>query len=98
MRLMSYAAGCFIFVKRDAFVAIGGFDERYYALEELVLSRALHRMGKFVLLERSVLTSGRKTHFHGPGALWKFTWDVMRGGHRAVQSRDKLGLWYDGKR
>jgi glycosyltransferase involved in cell wall biosynthesis len=98
MRLMSYAAGCFIFVRRDAFDAVGGFDERYYALEELVLSRALHRIGKFVLVERPVLTSGRKTRFHGPGALWKFTWDVMRGGHRAVQSREKLGLWYDGKR
>lgn len=98
MRLMSYAAGCFIFVKRDAFDAVGGFDERYYALEELVLSRALHQRGKFVLVERPVLTSGRKTRFHGPGALWKFTWDMMRGGHRTVQSREKLGLWYDGKR
>lgn len=98
MRLTSYAAGCFIFAKRDAFDSVGGFDERYYALEELVLSRSLHRIGRFVLVTRPVLTSGRKARFHGPRVLWKFTWDLIRGGHRAVQSRDKLGLWYDGKR
>jgi len=28
------AAGCFLFVRRDAFEAVGGFDERWFAGEE----------------------------------------------------------------
>jgi len=42
----SLAAGCFIFCRRDAFEAIGGFDTKVYAAEEILLVRRLKRWGK----------------------------------------------------
>jgi len=64
------AAGSFVFCRRDAFEAVGGFSERVYASEEIWLSRAVKRWGRargqaFVILEgHPVLTSGRKTRWY----------------------------------
>jgi glycosyltransferase involved in cell wall biosynthesis len=60
MRAAAWAAGCFVFARRDAFERVGGFDERYFASEEIHLSRALKRHGRFVIVAGSVMTSGRK--------------------------------------
>ena len=49
-----------IFMTRQAFDAVGGFDERYFAAEELGLSRALKRQGTFLILREPVMSSGRK--------------------------------------
>ncbi len=40
-RLFGWAAGCFIFTRREDFVAVGGFDQQYFAAEERFLSEAL---------------------------------------------------------
>src|SRR5690606_8507391 len=61
---LGLAAGCFFFAQRDHFHAVGGFDERFYAGEEVVLSRAWARRGEFVILQERVLTSGRKLRTH----------------------------------
>ena len=98
MRLARWAAGCFVFARRDAFVAVGGFDERYYATEEIVLSQALKKRGRFVILRESVITSGRKGHLYGPGHLFVLLWRLIRGGRAQLQRREGLDLWYDGRR
>src|SRR5216684_3740008 len=59
-RVLRFAAGCFLFCTREAFLAAGGFDERLYGAEEIYMSVALKRQGRFVVLKGSVLTSGRK--------------------------------------
>ena len=43
---LKIAPGCFIFCTREAFDAVGGFNERYYAAEEVWLSYALRIWGK----------------------------------------------------
>jgi glycosyltransferase involved in cell wall biosynthesis len=98
MRLAKWAAGCFVFARRDAFAAVGGFDERYYATEEIVLSRALKKQGRFVILRESVVTSGRKGHLYGPGHLLVMAWRLIRGGRAQLRRREGLDLWYDGRR
>lgn len=98
MRMMSWAAGSFVFVRRDAFEAVGGFDERYFALEEVVLSRALQRRGRMVLVRAPVLTSGRKAHFYTAREVWSVAWMIITRGRSAVQQRHGLDVWYDGKR
>jgi len=59
-RWAGLAAGCFLFCTRHSFAAVGGFDEAFYGAEELVMSRALKRHGRFVVLRQAVITSGRK--------------------------------------
>ena len=54
------AAGCFMFARRDAFDAVGGYDERLFCAEEIVLSRALGARGRFVIVRDPVTTSSRK--------------------------------------
>ena len=95
MRTVGWAAGCFLFVRRDAFERVGGFDERYFASEEIHLSRALKRLGRFVILRGSVVTSGRKAAAYSPAhALW-LGLQLLRPG--SLKNRDRLGFWYDGR-
>lgn len=54
------AAGCFMFARRDAFDAVGGYDERVFCAEEIFLSRALRARGTFVIVHEPVITSSRK--------------------------------------
>ncbi len=51
------AAGCFVFCTREAFEAVGGFNDRLYAGEEVFLSRRLARWGARRALPFEVLTS-----------------------------------------
>jgi glycosyltransferase involved in cell wall biosynthesis len=88
------AAGCFMFCRREAFRAVGGFDERYFASEEVWLSRALRRQGPFVMLREPVVTSGRKVRDHGLGRLLWIAARLLLGGPRAMRRRDGLDIWY----
>ena len=94
-RLAAWAAGCFIFVRRDAFEAAGGFDEAFYASEEVRLSQALKRRGRFVLLGRHVLTSARKAKQHSSRDLLALLWYLFRAGRAACRRREGLELWYE---
>jgi glycosyltransferase involved in cell wall biosynthesis len=65
-RRYGLAAGCFIYCLREAFQAIGGFNERVYASEEVWFSRRLVSWGKKqakpfrLITSESVVTSARK--------------------------------------
>lgn len=98
LQVSRMAAGCFVFCKRSAFEAVGGFDERYFAAEELGLSQALKRQGKFVILREPVLTSGRKLRTHSAREMLTLFGHLARGGLGAVQQRKGLDLWYAQRR
>ena len=98
MRALSWAAGCFVFVRRDAFEAVGGFDERYFATEELVLSRALKRRGKMVIVHEPVVTSGRKAHLYTLREMGTVLWAIVTRGRRVLGRREAMSVWYDGRR
>lgn len=90
--------GAFIFAGRDTFRAAGGFDEQYFAGEETYLTLALKRFGRFKILQTPVVTSGRKVRMHSSGhVLAQFAFIVF-GGRGALRTRERLDLWYDGKR
>jgi glycosyltransferase involved in cell wall biosynthesis len=91
-------AGAFIFTTRQNFDAIGGFDERYFAGEEVFLSLALKKLGPFKILREPMITSGRKLRMHSGRHLWWRSTRMMLGGIGSYRSRDRLDLWYDGKR
>jgi glycosyltransferase involved in cell wall biosynthesis len=94
MRLRRWAAGCFVFVRREAFVAVGGFDEEVFAAEELILSQALKQQGKFVILRERVVTSARKAQRYRAGEMLWLATKMACGGRKAIRRREGLELWY----
>lgn len=97
-RFCRYAAGCFIFVRREAFEAIGGFNEEYYVSEEIQLSRALKPRGRFVVLPQHVVTSARKLRLYGTLRLLGMSVGLLCKGPKAWRRREGLWMWYEGKR
>lgn len=96
MRMSGWAAGCFIFARRDVFERIGGFDERYFASEEIHLSRAMKRHGRFVILREAVVTSNRKARLLTPAQLaGQFIRAAWPG---TLKKRERLPMWYGGHR
>jgi len=91
-------AGAFLFTTRENFAAAGGFDEQFFAGEEVYFTKALKKLGRFKLLKEPVVTSGRKLRIYSGRQILARSFAIVMGGKRAVQSREKLDLWYDGKR
>lgn len=95
------AAGCFLFCRRDAFDAVGGFSNRVYAGEEIFLSRGLKRWGRNAAMRFEILTidpaitSVRKLDWYSTPQLIRQTLLVLIPG--AVFSRRLCGTWYDDK-
>lgn len=98
LRWTRLAPGCFQFCTRAAFDAAGGYDERYFAAEDIVLSRALARHGRFVMLREAVYTSNRKQHTFGVAAQARLLWRFALHGRRILRSREHLTLWYGERR
>lgn len=90
--------GAFIFTRRTSFEAVGGFDEQYFAGEEVYLTLALRKRGRFVILHEPIITSARKVRMHRPRFVLSQSFFIVFGGKRSLRRRDKLDLWYDGKR
>lgn len=95
---LGLAAGCFLFTRRKPFEAVGGFDEAYYASEEVHLSRALRREGRFVIVAQPVLTSGRKFRTFSAWGILKLPLRFLVQGFAVVKKREGLDLWYDAPR
>lgn len=97
-RWTGIATGCFLFCKKSAFLAVGGFDEAYFGAEEIVLSKALRRHGRFKVLRLSVTTSGRKLRTFSDREWLSLVWKMLRRGHNGIKQRQGLELWYGERR
>ena len=95
---LNLGAGAFLFTTRRNFDTINGFDEQYFAGEEVYFTLALRKLGRFKVLREPIVTSGRKLRMYPPKQFLRNFFGVIIGGPRAVRSRAKLRLWYDGKR
>ena len=95
---LNLGAGAFLFTTRRNFEAIGGFDEQYFAGEEVYFSIELKKLGGFKVLREPVVTSGRKLRMYPAKDFLRKFFGVIVRGSRGVRSRAKLSLWYDGKR
>ena len=96
--IANLGAGAFLFTTRENFRAAGGFDEQFFAGEEVFFTMALKKLGRFRLLREPIFTSGRKLRMHSARYVLGRSLALIVGGKGAVRSRDKLDLWYDGKR
>jgi len=97
-RATGLACGCFLFCTRRAFEAAGGFDEKLFASEEIAMSRALKRQGRFVVLRESVTTSGRKLRMYSGKQVLRLFAGLLLAGPKALRRRDGLEVWYGGAR
>ena len=97
-RIMKWAAGSCLFTRTDTFQAVGGFDTRFYAGEELFLSEKLNTKGPFTHLREHVVTSSRKLRTHSVAEMFAVFLRFAYTGGAALQQREGLDVWYDGKR
>ena len=95
---LGLAAGCFVFCTRAGFELVGGFDETMYAAEEVVLSKALHHEGRFVILRETAITSGRKLRTYTAAQVLGGLLRLAIGGRAAFQRREGMELWYGERR
>lgn len=93
------AAGCYLFCTRDAFNAVGGFDEKQYAAEELVLSKQLRQLAKqrsqqFVVFNQApVISSARKLDWYSRKQKLQQLAILLLPG--ATRSKSMCTMWYD---
>lgn len=103
-RLMSWAAGSFMFCETSAFREVGGFSETLYAAEEVELFRRLKKLARakrrriVVLHRHPLLTSARKAKLYTWREMGRFLLRMAatRGG--SLRSRETCEPWYDGRR
>lgn len=97
-RHLGWACGAYVFCLKSAFIDSGGFDERYYATEEIHFSRALKRWGRarhmrFVILGQPISTSLRKTEWYSTHELLRMAIGTTLNPGR-LRRRDGCELWY----
>jgi glycosyltransferase involved in cell wall biosynthesis len=95
---LNLGAGAFVFTTRRNFDVVGGFDEQYFAGEEVYFSLELKKLGGFKVLREPVVTSARKLRMYSAKDFLPKFFGVIFRGPRGVRSRAKLSLWYDGNR
>jgi glycosyltransferase involved in cell wall biosynthesis len=96
-RLGKVVGGSYLFCTREAFERVGGFDETVYGGEEMILSRSLKKLGGFILLKQTVLTSGRRLRIYSFRENMRIIACLGTSGGR-IEDRNTGWFWYDGKR
>jgi GT2 family glycosyltransferase len=91
-------AGAFLFTTRQNFDSVGGFDEKFFVGEEVYFSMAMKKIGPFKILREPIVTSGRKLRMYSLASIVSQFFGIALRGKRGACSRERLGLWYDGKR
>jgi glycosyltransferase involved in cell wall biosynthesis len=86
-RVVEWVGGCFLFCTREAFVAMGGFSERLYAGEDIAFCQGLKKVGRFVLPEPTVVTSGRKL---AVVSVWEVLGLVLTIAFRGARYENKM--------
>lgn len=98
-KLTGFTGGAFMFCARAAFQATGGFNERLYWGEEGGFALALKREGRFVVLWKPVLTSGRRFRKTSAGQLMAGFIRMIYSPVKMMTQRSSVAkVWYDSDR
>jgi glycosyltransferase involved in cell wall biosynthesis len=95
--------GAFLFCTREAFDAVGGFDETVFGGEEVLMARALDRWARtrgkrFTIVDSPILTSGRKLRAYRGRELLVAIARVALRGRNGVRRREGFEMWYGPRR
>ena len=102
--LFHWASGALIVCRADAFREVGGFNENLFAADEIDLSHLLKKWGrkhklKFTILTRHPLvTSSRKVQLYTRKEIFDQILNVLFNPRHTLQDKNKLPIWYDGRR
>ena len=97
-------AGSFIFCETAAFRQIGGFNNEFFAGEELELSRQLKRLARQrgqlleIISKPRLLTSARKARLYSALEMGRFMVRAALRPKRVLGNREACSIWYDGRR
>lgn len=98
-KVADLTGGACMYCTREAFLAVGGFDESLFGGEEVAMAFALKRRGPFVVLWHRVLTSGRR--FRSMGGL-QLLFSLLRMGWMPSRTLRRRGpvekIWYNSNR
>ena len=88
--------GCGRVMPREIFDAVDGFDEQWFASEELWLVKSIRALGRgpVMQVDAPVYTSPRKANAVGP---WRLLWQTISigvSGPRRWRDRSRLRFWY----
>lgn len=93
-----FAAGSYVFCTRDAWIGTGGFDQQFYAGEEIFFSKKLKKWGRqrglrfTIITGAPVVTSARKLEWFDQWQLLSRMLLLAVPG--ALKRRDRCDLWY----
>lgn len=96
---MGVAAGCFVYCLREGFEAVGGFNEKVFASEELWFSRQLRKWGKKrglafrVIKGHPAITSGRKFDWYSTPRLMSTLLMIIFP--FLIYSKSFCSIWYE---
>ena len=103
-RTLKWAAGSFVFCRADGFRETGGFDEQFYAAEELHFSASIKRWCRNNKLQFTVLTrqahesSARKFQIYTKREIFTLFRRVFFSYGSTVRNQSALDFFYDGRR
>jgi glycosyltransferase involved in cell wall biosynthesis len=103
-RTFWWAAGSFVFCRREAFGELGGFTLELYATEEIHFSRRLKRLARarghrlVILTRHPLVTSARKARLYTWGEVLRLSVKTLVTGGRTLRSAKESFAWYDGRR
>lgn len=95
--------GAFLFCTREAFDAVGGFDETVFGGEEVLMARALDRYARtrgrrFTIVRSPIVTSGRKLRAYRGRELLVTLARISMRGPRGARRREGFEMWYGPRR
>lgn len=102
--LCGYPGGGFLFCRREAFWKVNGFDEEYYAAEEIYLFRKLHKLAKemkgrvCMIWSPPIETSARKLRLYKPREIGRLLWRALTRHKSTLRNKEECHIWYDGRR
>lgn len=97
-RLANLCGGSMLFCTRSAYEASGGWDEAFFASEEIHFARTLKRLGRFSVARPLVTTSGRKFRTHSGFEILGSLLRLAFAGPGGLRNRQRLAIWYGPRR
>ena len=91
--------GAFMFCKRSAFNAVGGFNEDIFVLEDLDFSYKMHKYSKsydkkFTVIKEPIYTSSRRSNNLKPKDFVKIAVNLSTKGKSSLKDKSRFQQWY----